>query len=73
MAKYLTEYLLSEMNRARDLIPVYKGLPNGVGFIPAELIEIEIKIAEIAITTGDIIKMLLCYKNLRNYDSKPLL
>ena len=65
MAKILMEGLLLEMNRVRDLITIYSGLPGGVGFIPASLMKRDIQDAERAISTGDVIQMLICFKKLK--------
>ena len=65
MAKILMEGLLLEMNRVRNLITIYSRLPGGVGFIAASLMKKDIQDAERAISTGDVIQMLICFKKLK--------
>ena len=64
MAKILMEGLLLEIKRASDLITVYNKLPNRRDSI-ASLLEKDIQDAEKAIASGDVIKMLICFKSLK--------
>ena len=68
MTKFLTEGLLSEMNRAKDLIATYQGLPDGSGLTKANRIKKNIQDAEKAISEGDILEMLICFKKLKYSD-----
>lgn len=64
----LIEGLLSEMNRVRELIPLYD-LPNGAGaFAIAQMKESIVK-AEAAIADGDVIAELQCYEELKCYEA----
>ena len=68
MTKFLTEGLLSEINRGRDLIATYQGLPDGSGLTEASHIKKNIQDAEKAISEGDIPEMLICFKKLKYSD-----
>ena len=61
----LMDGLLAEMNRVRELITEYKRLPNGVGNIGAALLANNIQMAERAISSGDVIEMLVQYDKLK--------
>jgi len=63
--KNLMEGLLDEMNRVRELITEYKSLPNNAGFIGASFMQIDIQKAEKAISSGDVVEMLVAYKSLQ--------
>jgi len=62
----LIEGLLSEMDRCRDLIKIYDTIPAGA--FGAAMIKQDIVAAEKAISSGDTISMIQCYKALK--DSK---
>ncbi len=66
MAKLLTEGLLSQMNRVRDLITLYNRLPGGDGFITASHMKTDIQNAEEALSTGNVIQMLISFKTLKH-------
>ena len=68
MTDNLMEGLLSEMNRVRDLIVEYNNLPGGVGIFGASLMKINIQKAEKAISSGDVIQMMVCYKELKGHE-----
>ncbi len=68
MSKFLREGLLSEMNRARDFITINNDRPNGIDFIAASLMKKDIQDAEEAISTGDIIQMLISFKKFKYCD-----
>lgn len=62
----IMEGLLEEMNRVRELIIEYKSLPQGVGMIGAGLMTVNIKMAEKAIASGDVVEMLVQYEKLKS-------
>ena len=66
MAENLMEGLLSEMNRVRELITEYENLPGGAGFFGATMMKAEIKRAEYAISSNDVIAMLRSYEELKS-------
>lgn len=61
----LIEGVLQEMNRVRELLPLYKSLPDGVGMFGASVIENNIKRAEHVIASGDVVEMLQVYHDLK--------
>lgn len=61
----LVEGLLEQMNRCRELIKQYEGLPNGVGAFAAAMIRQDIVNAEKAIGCGDAVEMLRCFEALK--------
>ena len=63
----LPEGLLEEMNRVRELITEYKSLHNGAGMIGAGLMTVSIRLAEKAISEGNVIEMLVQYENLKSH------
>ncbi len=67
MTKFLTEGLLSQINRVRHLIATYNRLPSGVGFKSISLMKTYIKKAEKAIIIGDLIQMLRYFKKLKYF------
>ena len=62
----LIEGLLAEMNRVRELIPLYE-LPNGAGTFPIAQMNASLDRAEAAIASGDVIDELRCYEELKCY------
>lgn len=64
--KTLMEGLIDEMNRVRELIIEYKGLPNGVGLTGASLMQLDIGYAERAIVQDNVIDMLKAYEKLKS-------
>lgn len=60
----LIEGLQEEMNRVRELLKEYEaiGAPGVFGTI---ILKAEIKNAEAAIASGDVIHMLQCYESLK--------
>jgi hypothetical protein len=61
----LMDGLIEQCNRCRELVAEYQGLPNGVGTIGAMLIEHDIKVAERAMGSGDVVQMLAAYETLK--------
>ena len=66
MTKFLTDGLLSQISRVRDLITAYNRLPDGAGLKTATRMNTYVQTAEKAIATGNIIKMLICFKKLKS-------
>jgi hypothetical protein len=69
MAENLMEGILSEMNRVRDIIKEYEHpMLNGAGNLAAALMKVDIKSAEKAISSGNVIDMIVAYEKLKGYD-----
>lgn len=65
----LIEGLISEMNRVRDVIKEYEHPAlKGAGMLAATLMKIDIQNAEIAISQGDTIRMMVCYSKLKEIE-----
>ncbi len=67
MAHYLTEGLLSQMNRVNDLIEEYNKQSNSVAFIEVNSMKTDIQNAEEAISAHDVENMLISFKKLKDY------
>ncbi len=65
MTKFLTEGLLSQINRVKHLIAAYNRLPGGVGVKSISLMKTDIRKAEKAIIIGDVMQMLMYFKKLK--------
>jgi len=65
MEQNLMSGLLSEMNRVRELITEYESLPNGAGIFGATMMKRNIKMAELSISSGDVVDMLIQYQELK--------
>lgn len=66
MAENLMSGLLEEMNRVRELIKEYEHpIMKGAGFLGASMMKIGIQNAERAISSGDVVQMLVCYDALK--------
>ena len=59
------EQILVELKRNRDLLDVYKGLPDGVGMFGATMINADIDFAEKALAENDVIAILQAYEKLK--------
>lgn len=59
------EEILVELKRNRELLQVYKGLPDGVGTFGATMIEMDIDTAERALAENDVVKILTAYEKLK--------
>ena len=68
MVNHLSEGLLSEMNKAKDLIAKYNELPDSENSIKASLIKKDIEDAQKAISEGNIVQMLISFKRLKYND-----
>lgn len=70
MAENLMDGILSEMNRVRDIIKEYEHPAlNGAGNLAAALMKVDIKNAERAISSANVIDMLVAYEKLKEYES----
>lgn len=66
MSENLMDGLISEMNRVRELIKEYEHpMLKGAGFVAASFMKIDIQNAEKAISSGDVVQMLVCYDELK--------
>lgn len=59
------EEILVELKRNRELLQIYKELPDGVGTFGATMIEMDIDTAERALAEGDVMKILAAYEKLK--------
>jgi hypothetical protein len=59
------EEILVELKRNRELLDVYRGLPDGVGAFGAAIINQDINMAEKALAEGDVIAILQSYEKLK--------
>jgi hypothetical protein len=61
----LTDDLLKEIDRVKELLNLYHSLPNNVGIISAQRLKIHLAHAEKALRDNDIIQMLQMYSILK--------
>lgn len=59
------EEILVELERNRELLNVYRGLPDGVGAFGAAMINQDISFAERALAENDIVAILQAYEKLK--------
>lgn len=59
----LVEGLIEELNRNRELLAAYREIPTGA--VAAWSLENDIKNAESAMGSGDVVEMLRVYKTLK--------
>jgi len=64
----LIEGLQKEMNRVRELRQMYADLPGGVGFFGIATIDAALKEADKAIASGDLVKELRVYEDLKTIE-----
>ena len=64
----LMQGLLDQLNRVRELVKVYEGLPGGVGFIGASIMKVNIQRGEKAIASGDVVEMAQAYQELKGHE-----
>ncbi len=64
----LIDGLLYEMNRVREIIKEYESLPKGAGVFASTIMKIDIQKAEQSIKDNDVVKMMLCYTTLQEYE-----
>ena len=64
----LMEGLLEQRDRVRDLVKIYEELPGGVGIFGAAIMKQNLKLADEAITTGDVVKMARAYEELKGHE-----
>jgi hypothetical protein len=64
----LGEELPQEMARVRDdLLPLYVGLPGGVGKFAATMMRADLDRATRALAEGDLVTMIRVYESLKGY------
>jgi hypothetical protein len=66
--KNIMESLLDEMNRVREIIAEYRSLPGGGGLVAAACMQTDVKKAEIAIASDDVIEVLQAYQQLKTWE-----
>jgi energy-converting hydrogenase Eha subunit B len=59
------EEILVELKRNRELLDIYKELPDNAGFFGAAMIKQDIEEAERALAEGDVVKILQAYQKLK--------
>lgn len=64
--KTLADALTNEQNRVRELLPQYDAIPTG--FIAAAMMRESLTKAEKAAASGDVIAIMLAYKELKSYE-----
>lgn len=64
----LLEGTLKEIDRVQEIVKEYESLPNGAGNFAAHFMRIDIKQAKESITENDVVKMLVAYKKLKEYE-----
>lgn len=64
MSENLMEGLINELNRVRELLKDYEEI-GPAGIFGATMLKQDIKKAEKAISSGDVIQMLLAYNSLK--------
>lgn len=62
----LMDGILSEMNRAREILAMYEEIPQGA--FGAAMIKMSVARAEKAISSGDIVEILKCYNDLKEIE-----
>lgn len=60
------EEILVELKRNRELLQVYRDLPDGAGTFGATMIEMDIDTAERALAENDVVKILTVYGKLKD-------
>jgi hypothetical protein len=69
MADNLMDGLFSEMNRVRESMKDYEGLPNNAGQFALHLMKQAISNAEASIRNNDVLDMLQAYQSLKEFES----
>ncbi len=63
----LMSAILDEMNRVRELITEYESLPNNAGVLGAMFMKNTIGLSERAISSGNVVDMLVQYEELKSH------
>ena len=63
----LAEALPKEQARVRELIVLYRSLPDGAGNIAVAMMENSLRMADSAVMSGDVIAMIQSYEDLKGY------
>ena len=61
----MVEGTLAEIDRVREIIKLYKSLPNNAGFIGVSMMEVDIEMAEKALGSGDVVRIVQAYNRLK--------
>lgn len=67
--KNLMEALLEEISRVKEMIELYKSLPGKAGILASRLMELDVKKAEEAISSGELIDMIRIFEALKKYQN----
>ena len=65
--KNLMQGLCEEIDRVKDIVKVYEGIPGRAGLLAAQFMKKDIADAEKARNIGDIMEMIKSYKKLQDY------
>ena len=68
MSENLMDGLFSEMNRVRKIVKEYDALPKNAGALASGFMRLDIQNAENSIKENDVIKMMVCYSKLKEYE-----
>lgn len=68
MSENLIQALIREMSRAREVLKLYEEIPQGAGAFGAAMIKMEIKNAEEALATNDVVKIIAAYTALKEIE-----
>lgn len=67
MADSLADDLPREIERVRELLPLYDAIPTGI--FAATMMRNSIKAAHTAMVAGDVVAMIRCYEDLKGYSA----
>ncbi len=67
-AQNLMDGIFIQMNRVREIIPLYEQLPNGVGAFGLAVIRQALARAEASIKNNDVVEMLVAYQELKQIE-----
>lgn len=69
MNESLGEALPRECARVRNILGIYRSLPNNAGAFGAAMIEQELAAADKAMISGDVVAMIAAYKVLKEIEA----
>jgi hypothetical protein len=62
----LGDDLPKQCARVRELIAIYRSLPNNAGAFGAHMMECDLQNADKAMISGDVVEMIRCYQKLKD-------
>jgi len=66
MSENLVEAMQKEIKRNRELLDLYRELPNGAGKFAEMMIEMKIEHAITVLAGGDVVEIMTSYEDLKN-------